>query len=94
MEPRSALASHDAATGRFTLQVGCQGVFGLRSSLAGVLAVPVEQVRILTGHVGGSFGMKASVYPEYPAILHAARVLGRPRPISSSGATHWDMAAS
>ena len=78
MEPRSALAEHDAATGRYTLRVGCQGVFGLRASLKDVLGVPVEQVRVLTGNVGGSFGMKASVYPEYPAILHAARVLGRP----------------
>ncbi len=75
MEPRSAVASYD---GRWILRVGCQGVFGLRASLAAVLGVEVTQLRILTGHVGGSFGMKASVYPEYPAILHAARVLRRP----------------
>jgi len=35
-------------------------------------------VRVLTGQVGGSFGMKASVYPEYVCILHGARALGRP----------------
>ena len=78
LEPRSALAEHDAGTGRYTLRVGCQGVFGLRDSLKGVLGVPVEQVRVLTGNVGGSFGMKAAVYPEYPCILLAARLLGRP----------------
>jgi len=78
LEPRSALAEFDAATGRYTLRVGCQGVFGLRASLKDVLGVAVDKVRVLTGNVGGSFGMKASVYPEYPAILHAARVLGRP----------------
>ena len=33
---------------------------------------------MLTGNVGGSFGMKAAVYPEYVALLHAARALGRP----------------
>jgi carbon-monoxide dehydrogenase large subunit len=38
----------------------------------------VEKIRVLTGNVGGSFGMKASCYPEYPAILYAARLLGRP----------------
>jgi CO/xanthine dehydrogenase Mo-binding subunit len=27
----------------------------------------------LTGKVGGSFGMKAAVYPEYVCILHARR---------------------
>jgi carbon-monoxide dehydrogenase large subunit len=34
-------------------------------------------MRVLTGNVGGSFGMKAAVYPEYVCILHAAKVLGR-----------------
>jgi len=78
LEPRSALAEYDVDTGRYTLRVGCQGVFGLRASLKDVLGVPVEQVRVLTGNVGGSFGMKASVYPEYPCLLLAARLLGRP----------------
>ena len=40
LEPRSALADYDPATGRFTLRVGCQGVFGLRESLKDVLGVP------------------------------------------------------
>src|SRR5205085_9908728 len=37
-----------------------------------------ENVRVLIGNVGGSFGMKAAAYPEYVCILHAARALGRP----------------
>ena len=37
-----------------------------------------HQVRVLTGEVGGSFGMKSAVYPEYVPLLHAARKLGRP----------------
>lgn len=76
MEPRAALASYE--DGRWTLRLGCQGVFGMRAGLAGVLGVDLKQVRVLTGNVGGSFGMKASVYAEYPALLHAARALGRP----------------
>jgi carbon-monoxide dehydrogenase large subunit len=43
-----------------------------------ILKVPVDKVRILTGNVGGSFGMKASAYPEYLCLLHAAKVLGKP----------------
>lgn len=79
MEPRAALAEYDAASGRWTLHVGCQGVFGLRNQIArDILRVPPERLRILTGHVGGSFGMKASAYPEYVCLLHAARELGRP----------------
>ncbi len=76
MEPRSALGVVE--DGRLVLRVGCQGVFGLRNTIASVMQVPHEQVRVLTGNVGGSFGMKAGVYPEYIAVLHAARTLGRP----------------
>ncbi len=78
MEPRSAIGSFDAESGRYTLNVGCQGVFGMRAGLAGVLGVPADKVRVLTGNVGGSFGMKAAVYPEYICLLHTARVFGRP----------------
>src|SRR6266481_579278 len=79
MEPRSAVAAHEPTGGRWTLHVGCQGVFGLRGTLAkDILNVAPEQVHVLTGNVGGSFGMKANVYPEYICVLHAARVLGRP----------------
>ncbi|TWT15269.1 xanthine dehydrogenase family protein molybdopterin-binding subunit [Reyranella sp. CPCC 100927] len=79
MEPRSAIGSYDAASGRWTLHVGCQGVFGMRATLAkDVLNVPPDKVHVLTGNVGGSFGMKAPAYPEYPCLLFAARALGRP----------------
>src|SRR5579875_1616293 len=78
MEPRSAIAEYDAETDRYTLRVGCQGVFGLKSGIANVLGVDKAKVRVLTGNVGGSFGMKSQVYPEYLALFHAAKTLGRP----------------
>ena len=76
IEPRAALASHDG--GRFTLYVPSQGVFGMRAHLAEALGVEAKNVHVLTGQVGGSFGMKAAVFPEYICLLHAARSLGRP----------------
>jgi len=76
MEPRAAVAAFE--DGRFVLHVGSQGVFNLRNAMAGVLAVPPSAVRVRTYEVGGSFGMKAPPYPEYVAILHAAKALGRP----------------
>jgi carbon-monoxide dehydrogenase large subunit len=76
MEPRAALAAYDG--GRFTLYVGSQGVFGMRAHIAEALGVAATDVRILSGQVGGSFGMKAAVFPEYICVLHAARALGRP----------------
>jgi carbon-monoxide dehydrogenase large subunit len=78
MEPRSAIGEYDPAREHWTLRLGSQGVFGMRNLIRNVLNVPVEKVRVLTGNVGGSFGMKASCYPEYVCLLHAARALGRP----------------
>ncbi|MFY9957168.1 xanthine dehydrogenase family protein molybdopterin-binding subunit [Bradyrhizobium sp.] len=78
MEPRTALASFDKATERYVLQVPTQGVSGNKATLARILNVPPEKVRILTANVGGSFGMKNVNYPEYTCILHAAKALGRP----------------
>jgi carbon-monoxide dehydrogenase large subunit len=76
MEPRAALAAYE--DDRFTLYVSSQGVFGMRANIADALGVEPKNVRILTGQVGGSFGMKAMVFPEYICLLHAARALGRP----------------
>ena len=78
MEPRAALASYDKAAQKFTIEVPTQGVAGNRTSLAKVMNVPNDKLRLLTHNVGGSFGMKNSNYPEYVCILHAAKELGRP----------------
>jgi carbon-monoxide dehydrogenase large subunit len=76
MEPRAAVAQFE--DGRFTLHVPSQGVFGMRGAVAQVMGVEPAQVHVITGNIGGSFGMKASVYAEYVCALHAARALGRP----------------
>ncbi len=79
MEPRSAVAFYDKATDRYTFQAGNQGAFGLKHQMAQLLGVKPPQVRILTGNVGGSFGMKGSPYPEvcrHVPCLEAARPAG------------------
>jgi carbon-monoxide dehydrogenase large subunit len=78
IEPRAAVAAYDAEHKHWTLHVGSQGVVSMKSGIAKLLGVAPQQVRILTGNVGGSFGMKGSPYPEYLCVLHAARELGRP----------------
>jgi aerobic carbon-monoxide dehydrogenase large subunit len=78
MEPRVAIGAYDKESERFTIQVPTQGVSGNRTTLAKILNVAAEKVRILTANVGGSFGMKNINYPEYICILHAAKALGRP----------------
>src|ERR1700731_352454 len=76
MEPRAAVALYE--NGRFTLYSPSQGVMGMRGMVAQVLGVEPGQVHVVTGNIGGSFGMKATVYAEYVCALHAARALGRP----------------
>jgi carbon-monoxide dehydrogenase large subunit len=78
IEPRAAIGSYDAANERFTLHSVAQGVMGMKAGLVNVLKTTPDKVHVITGNVGGSFGMKAQVYPEYICILHAARALGRP----------------
>jgi carbon-monoxide dehydrogenase large subunit len=76
MEPRAALCSYDA--GRWTLTAPGQGVIRMKAQLAEILGVPEDKVRLRTHQVGGSFGMKGWIYPEYVCLAHAARALGRP----------------
>src|SRR5262249_11224361 len=78
MEPRAALCVYDAGAGRFTLYAGLQSVHQLAANLARVLGVAVERVRCVSADVGGGFGSKIQVYPEYVALAWAARRLGRP----------------
>ncbi len=78
MEPRSATGAYDKTTDRYTLYAGSQGVFGLKHQMADLLKVKPDQMRVMTGNVGGSFGMKGSPYPEYAGLFHASKILGRP----------------
>src|SRR5256885_3118522 len=76
MEPRSAICKYE--NDRWTLIAQGQGVYAMRNQLADMLGVPQEKVRLVTPNVGGSFGMKASIYPEYICLAHAAKALHRP----------------
>jgi carbon-monoxide dehydrogenase large subunit len=79
MEPRAAIGAWEAASGRYTLTAGTQGVALVRKTFAeSVLKVPLQALRVLTHDVGGGFGMKVQPYPEYAALLCAARRVGRP----------------
>jgi carbon-monoxide dehydrogenase large subunit len=78
LEPRAAVGEYDRRSGRYTLHTGIQAPHGTRTLLADVLEVPQSQVRVVTGDVGGSFGMRSGLYPEMVLVLWAARRLGRP----------------
>ncbi|HET7680728.1 MAG TPA: xanthine dehydrogenase family protein molybdopterin-binding subunit [Xanthobacteraceae bacterium] len=81
METRGATASYDAGADLYTLRACSQGAGALRDTMASIMGLAREQLRVVTEDVGGAFGMKSSAYPEYPVLLVAARRLGRP--------VHW-----
>ena len=78
LEPRGAVGEFDRRSGRYTLHTGIQAPHGTRTLVASILKVPQNQVRVVTGDVGGSFGMRSGIYPEMILVLWAAKRLGRP----------------
>ncbi|WP_395714354.1 xanthine dehydrogenase family protein molybdopterin-binding subunit [Reyranella sp.] len=79
IEPRTGIARYDAASDTMDLQLAGQGLHGIRRQLAEfVFKVPLERIHLSAPDVGGGFGMKNFVYPEWVLLLWAARKLGRP----------------
>ena len=78
MEPRAALAAYSAASGRYTVYAGNGGAVRLKTDLALILDVPPEKVRVLMGDVGGNFGTRGMIYPEFALVAWAAKKVGRP----------------
>jgi carbon-monoxide dehydrogenase large subunit len=77
MEPRAAIGEYDKAADKWTLYSASQGVHAMKTTLMDILGAPADKVRVVTGQIGGSFGMKSAIYPEYICILHAAKTFGR-----------------
>jgi carbon-monoxide dehydrogenase large subunit len=79
IEPRAAIGTYDAAADRFDLLLTGQGVHSLRQQLAdAVFHMPPDRITVRAPDVGGGFGVKNFLYPEWVLVLWAARRLGRP----------------
>jgi carbon-monoxide dehydrogenase large subunit len=79
LETRGALGEFDASSGRLHLTASAAGAHAIRDLLANsVFHVPRENLRVSIPDVGGGFGMKNVLYPEWVLVLFAARRLGRP----------------
>lgn len=76
LEHRAALAEHHA--GNYALLLSGQGVHGIRNDLLQVMHLAPGQLQVATPDVGGGFGVKNGVYPEYAMLLWAAKHLARP----------------
>jgi carbon-monoxide dehydrogenase large subunit len=79
LETRGALGEYDAANDRLHLTASAAGAHAIRDLLAAsVFKVPREKLRVSIPDVGGGFGMKNVLYPEWVLVLWAARRLKRP----------------
>src|SRR5262249_13325539 len=79
MEPRGCIAQYSAREARYTLRCTVQGPHMIRRIIATeAFGVAETQFRIVAENVGGGFGMKGGLYPEYVLAALAARVIGRP----------------
>src|SRR5262249_11465423 len=78
MEPRACLAAYLPEEGMYHLYTCTQGAPNMRNQLSAVLGVPPEKIRVIAEEVGGGFGVRFNLYPEYCAALFAAKALGRP----------------
>ena len=78
MECRGAIASYDTASSYLTLWLSSQGSHRIKRGILDLFDFDDAHVRVITPDVGGGFGPKGSVYPEYPAMIAASMLLKRP----------------
>jgi xanthine dehydrogenase YagR molybdenum-binding subunit len=63
---------------KLTIRDSTMGVRASQLTVAHLLGLPLTHVRVLAGFVGGSFGMKAMVWPHVTLTAMAARAVRRP----------------
>ncbi len=78
MECRGLVASYDAVTDGYTVYISSQGSHRIKRGLLDVLDLNDDQMHVITPDVGGGFGPKGAIYPEYPCVAASAKMLGRP----------------
>ena len=78
IETRGGLAAWDRATGRVTLTCAAQMAHMLRTGIADCLGIPESDLRVIAPDVGGGFGQKLPLFPEYIVLVWLARELRRP----------------
>jgi aerobic carbon-monoxide dehydrogenase large subunit len=75
MEPRAAHAAYDLAEDRITLTCATQMPHLVRTAIADVLGIAESSLRVIAPDVGGGFGQKMSLGPEFVLVVWLARRL-------------------
>jgi len=75
LEARAAHAAWDAASGRVTLTCTTQMPHMMRTIIADLIGMPESDLRVVAPDVGGGFGQKMSLAPEFVVVTWLARKL-------------------
>jgi aerobic carbon-monoxide dehydrogenase large subunit len=75
LEPRAAHAAFDRASGRVTLTCATQMPHAMRTIIAELIGMPESDLRVIAPDVGGGFGQKMSLCPEFVVVTWLARRL-------------------
>jgi carbon-monoxide dehydrogenase large subunit len=78
MEPKACTVVYDAASDSYDVYASSQGMSMMLPNFSAITGVSAERVRIRAQDVGGGFGIRSQAYPEYCALMHAAKALRRP----------------
>jgi carbon-monoxide dehydrogenase large subunit len=80
METRGLVVEWDTSTEQIEVVFACQGVHEPRAALSRMLDIPADEIHVVMGDVGGSFGQKISIGREEQAVVVAAMTIGN-RPV-------------
>ncbi len=75
LEARAGHAAFDPTSERITLTCATQMPHLLRTSIADLIGMPEGELRVIAPDVGGGFGQKMSLVPEYVVLVWLARKL-------------------
>ena len=79
LEPRGAIAQYLPASEEYTVWMTSQAPHVMRLLMtAFVFSIPETKMRVISPHVGGGFGSKIFLYPEYCLVAALAKKVGRP----------------
>ena len=78
MEPRAALIEYKAESDSYVVHTPSQGVNMTRKQFATYSNLGEDKFRVEIQDVGGGFGQRSTVYPEYVSMMMAAKALQRP----------------
>ena len=75
IEARAGHAVFDHVSGRVTLTCATQMPHLMRTAIADLIGMPESELRVIAPDVGGGFGQKMSLVPEYVVLVWLARKL-------------------